>query len=62
MQDFVYKIDTADRIYELTGGRRGSLNVGEEVNFRIEKKKAYVLRGPKEQRFEVTGVELNTQR
>jgi hypothetical protein len=58
---FAFKIETAERFYEITGDRRGSLQVGDEVAFRVKGKTAFTRSGQKEQRYEITGVELKPQ-
>jgi hypothetical protein len=53
----VCRIETADRIYELKGPPVGS-PIGNEVQFRIKKKHAYILVGTGERRYEITAVEM----
>jgi len=52
----VYRVTTEDRVYELKGGTKASLSVGDAVNFRITKDSAYVQRGDKEDKYEVLRV------
>ena len=39
---FVFKIDTATRIYEFSSGHRRKLDAVDKIEFRIDKKSAYV--------------------
>lgn len=59
----VYRIEREKMFYELEGLKREqSLQIGQSVDFRIEKDKAYVQRGAKEQKFRVVGVESKPSR
>jgi hypothetical protein len=61
VKSYVYRVETEDRFYELTAGRPGSLQVGDQVNFRIVKKRAYVRVGQKEKWYAITAIELKPQ-
>jgi hypothetical protein len=52
----VYRVTTEDRVYELKGGTKASLSVGDAVNLRVTKDNAYVQRGDKEDKYEVLRV------
>jgi hypothetical protein len=53
-----YRIETNDRIYELTEPGRGVANtLGDDIDFRVEKDKAFIRDGQKERKCDVTGVE-----
>jgi hypothetical protein len=54
----VYRIETEKMFYELEGTKKEQLPIGGTVDFRIEKDKAYIQRGDKEDKFRVVGVEL----
>jgi hypothetical protein len=47
----IYRVQTEGRFYELEGGRKPTLSVGDSVHFRIEKDAAYVQRGDKEDKY-----------
>jgi hypothetical protein len=50
----VFKIRTANIDYEVEGRE---LSIGEELSFRIDKRRLYVQRGDKEQRYAIVGEE-----
>jgi hypothetical protein len=52
---WIYRVDCGDLYYDLRGGRKPSLTVGQNVAFRIEKQKAYVDDGKKGQRYNIVG-------
>ena len=54
----IYRVETEKLFYELEGSRKEQLPIGAAVDFRIEKDKAYIQRGDKEDKFRVVGVEL----
>jgi hypothetical protein len=51
----IFKIRTTNIDYEVEG--RPDLSMGEELNFRIDKRRLYVQRGEKEQRYSIVGAE-----
>jgi hypothetical protein len=53
----ICRIETVDRTYELKGPPIGS-PIGNEVQFRLKKKDAYVQVGTGEQRYEITSVRM----
>jgi len=54
----IYRIETETLVYELTErSKKPSLSVGDSVEFRVEKEKAYVRDGDKERKYNITGTE-----
>jgi hypothetical protein len=54
----VYRVETTTRLYELEGKKKDQLEIGGVIDFRIEKDRAYIQRGEKEEKFRIVGVEL----
>jgi hypothetical protein len=53
-----YRIETDALIYELTEYGRGVANsLGDEVDFRVEKDRAFIKNGDKERKCDVSGLE-----
>jgi DNA-directed RNA polymerase subunit E'/Rpb7 len=53
-----YRIETDTLVYELTErSKKPRFSVGDSVEFRIEKEKAYVQEGDKERKYDITGTE-----
>ncbi len=53
-----YRIETDTRVYELTESGGGTANsVGDEIDFRVEKERAFIRNGDKERKCEVSGIE-----
>ena len=50
----VYRVETDGTNYELEGGKDPTMNVGDELEFRIERGTAYVRVGKKEKKYRVT--------
>ena len=57
----VYRIETSTQVYELQGGSKPTLSVGEAIRFRINKDSAYVQRSDKdkEDKYTILKVTLN---
>lgn len=49
----VYRVETGDGIYELEGGKDRTMNVGDAVEFRIDRGTAHVRAGEKEKKYRV---------
>jgi hypothetical protein len=45
----IYRVKTADRFYLLEGGHKQELDLGATISFRLEKHRAVVLLGKKEE-------------
>lgn len=54
----VYRIETKTKFYELEGGYRPIMSLGDVIEFRIEKGKAITHVGDKEKKFRIVGEEL----
>jgi hypothetical protein len=54
----VFRVETATKSYDLEGKRKDVLNLGDTIDFRIDKEWAYVRQGDKEKKFRVVGIEL----
>lgn len=53
-----YRIETDTLVYELTErSKKPGFSVGDSVEFRIEKEKAYVRDRDKERKYDITGTE-----
>lgn len=50
-RNWVYRVETDDGSYELEGGKRQSMKVGDAVEFRVVKDASYVRAGDKETRY-----------
>ena len=54
----VYRLETPTQIYELEGGSKPTLSVGETVSFRINKDSVYVQHADKEDKYAILKVTL----
>lgn len=54
----IFRVETDTKFYDLEGKRKDVLNLGDTVEFRLEKEWAYVRQGDKEKKFRVVGIEL----
>jgi hypothetical protein len=52
-RNWVYRVETDDGIYELRGGKKQSMAVGDGVEFRVAKDTAYVLANDKETKYRI---------
>jgi hypothetical protein len=52
-----YKIETAERFYRITNRKR-QLSLGQDVEFRIQKRNAYIRDKDQERKYDIIGVEL----
>lgn len=52
-RNWVYRVETDDGIYELRGGKKQSMAVGDGVEFRVVKDTGYVLAGDKEMKYRI---------
>ncbi len=52
-RNWVYRVETDDGIYELRGGKKQSMAVGDGVEFRVVKDTGYVLAGHKETKYRI---------
>ncbi len=43
VKKWVYRVDCGDHYYDLQGQRKQSLNISQEIDFRMDKEKAYLL-------------------
>ena len=55
LKRWVYRVDCGDLYYDLQGGGKPSLTVGQDVAFRIEEQKVYLDDGKKGKRYNVVG-------
>ena len=55
LERWIYRVDCGDLYYDLQGGRKPSLTVGQDVRLRIEKQKAYVDDGKNGKRYDIVG-------
>ena len=55
LKRWVYRVDCGDLYYDLQGGGKSSLTVGQNVTFRIEKQKAYLDDGKNGKRYNIVG-------
>lgn len=53
----IYRIETSTRFYEFEGGRKQVFAVGTTIEFRIEKRMAYIEVEGKERKFRIIGEE-----
>src|ERR1700730_14298823 len=51
----VYRVETKTKFYELEGGYRAIMALGDVIDFRIEKGKAITHLGDKEKKFRIVG-------
>lgn len=54
----IFRVETDTRFYDLEGKRKDVLNLGDTVEFRLDKEWAYVRQGDKEKKLRVVGIEL----
>ena len=54
-QRWVYRIDCGDVYYDLRGKGKSSMDLGQEVTFRVEKEDGFVSTAPKEVKYKVVG-------
>ena len=52
-RNWVYRVETDDGIYELRGGKKQSMAVGDGVEFRVVKDTGYVLADDKETKYRI---------
>jgi hypothetical protein len=56
LKRWIYRVDYGNLYYDLRGGRKPSLTVGQKVTFRIEKQKVYLDDGGKNgKRYSIVG-------
>jgi hypothetical protein len=58
----IFRVETETKFYELEGGKKDSFNLGDAIQFRIEKNSAYVQRGSKEQKLQIIGMDLKEKK
>jgi hypothetical protein len=56
LKRWVYRVDGGNLYYDLQGNRKPSLTIGQDIDFRIEKEKAYLKGDKKETRYRVVGM------
>lgn len=52
-RNWVYRVETEDAVYELRGGKKQSMAVGDAVEFRVEKETARVQTGTKKHKYRI---------
>lgn len=52
-RNWVYRVETDDGIYELKGGKKQDMAVGDGVEFRVVKDTGYVLANDKETKYRI---------
>lgn len=52
-RNWVYRVETEDEIYELRGGKKLDMAVGDGVEFRVVKDTGYVLANDKETKYRI---------
>ena len=62
LKRWIYRVDCGDLYYDLQGGRKPSLTVGQNVTFRIEKQKAYLDDGKNGKRYNIVGTGKSDQK
>ena len=62
LKRWIYWVDCGDLYYDLQGGRKPSLTVGQNVTFRIEKQKAYLDDGKNGKRYNIVGTGKSDQK
>lgn len=62
LKEWIYRVDCGDLYYDLQGGRKPSLTVGQNVAFRIEKQKAYLDDGKNGKRYNIVGIGKSDQK
>jgi hypothetical protein len=55
LKRWVYRVDCGDLYYDLQGGGKPSLTIGQDVAFRIEKQKVYLDDGKNGKRYNIVG-------
>ena len=55
LKRWIYRVDCGDLYYDLQGGGKPSLTLGQNVAFRIEKQKAYLDDGKNGKRYNIVG-------
>jgi len=51
----VYRVETAERFYLLEGGRKREFDPGTEIDFRLDKGKAFLVIHGKEKKYRMVG-------
>jgi hypothetical protein len=62
LKRWIYRVDCGDLYYDLQGGGKPSLTVGQNVTFRIERQKAYLDDGENGKRFSIVGTGKSDQK
>ena len=62
LKRWVYRVDCGVLYYDLQGGRKPSLTVGENVAFRIEKQRAYLDDSKNGKRYDIVGTGKSDQK
>ena len=62
LKRWIHRVDCGDLYYDLQGGRKASLAVGENVTFRIERQKAYLDDGKNGKRYAIVGTGKSDQK
>jgi hypothetical protein len=62
LERWIYRVDCGDLYYDLQGGRKPSLIVGQNVTFRIEKQKAFLDDGKNGKRYNIVGTGKSDQK
>lgn len=62
LKKWIYRVDCGDLYYDLQGGRKPSLTVGQNVAFRIDKQKAYLDDGKTGKRYNIVGTGKSDQK
>ena len=55
LKRWIYRVDCGDLYYDLQGGGKPSLTLGQNVAFRIEKQEAYLDDGKNGKRYNIVG-------
>ena len=55
LKRWIYRVDCGDLYYDLQGGGKPSLTLGQNVAFRIEKQKPYLDDGKNGKRYNIVG-------
>ena len=56
VKKWVYRVDCGDHYYDLQGKRKQSLSIGQEIDFRMDKEKAYLLGDKKGTSYRIVGM------
>jgi len=59
---WIYRVDCGELYYDLQGGGKPSLTIGQNVAFRIEKQKAYLDDGKNGKRYNIVGTGKSDQK